>query len=111
MGMNILSNQLSEIHNDLRFINVNIELQIEQNKLTNLLLQNISELLRVPDIEKERIHSIELGIKFFINANKDADLYDDALEAKKSTALLYSFFLAILPKGINFLTFFIKSLS
>lgn len=83
MGMNILSNQLSEIHSDLRFINVNIELQIEQNKLTNLLLQNISELLRVPDIEKERIHSIELGIKFFINANKDADLYDDALEEFK----------------------------
>ena len=79
-GMNVLSNQMSDINKNLIFLNRNIDVQIEQQKLSNLLLQNIAELLRVPDSEKERQHSIELGIKFFVNASKDADLYADALE-------------------------------
>lgn len=79
-GMNILSSQMSEINSTMTFINRNLDLQLEQQKLTNLLLQNIAELLRVPDSEKERQHNIELGIKFFINASKDSDLYQDALE-------------------------------
>lgn len=65
-GMNVLSNQMSEVNNSLGFLNRNLDMQLEQQKLSNLLLQNISELLRVPDSEKERRHSIELGIKFFV---------------------------------------------
>lgn len=79
-GMNVLSNQMSDINQTLSFINRNMDIQIEQQKLSNLLLQNIAELLRVPDSEKERQHSIELGIKFFVNAEKDSDLYADSLE-------------------------------
>jgi hypothetical protein len=79
-GMNVLSNQMTDIDETLVFLNRNMDLQIEQQNLSNLLLQNIAELLRVPDSEKERQHSIELGIKFFVNASKDADLYADALE-------------------------------
>ena len=79
-GMNVLSNQMSDINQTLGFINRNMDIQIEQQKLSNLLLQNIAELLRVPDSEKERQHSIELGIKFFVNASKDSDLYADSLE-------------------------------
>jgi tetratricopeptide (TPR) repeat protein len=79
-GLNVLSNQMSDVNESLSFLNRNIDIQIEQQKLSNLLLQNIAELLRVPDSEKERQHSIELGIKFFVNASKDADLYADALE-------------------------------
>jgi hypothetical protein len=79
-GINILSTQMSDVNNTLDFINRNIDIQIEQQKLSNLLLQNITDLLRIPDIEKERQHSIELGIKFFVNAQKDEDLYADALE-------------------------------
>lgn len=80
MGMNVLSSQMSEVHSELNFLNRNIDLQIEQQKITNLLLENIAELLRVPDSEKERQHSIEMGLKFFVNAQKDEDLYKDALE-------------------------------
>jgi tetratricopeptide (TPR) repeat protein len=80
LGMNVISNQLSNLRVELGFINENLQLSVEQQKLSNLLLQNIAELLRVPDSEKERQHSIELGIKFFVNAGKDADLYQDALE-------------------------------
>ena len=80
MGLDVLSNQMSDISNKLGFLNRNMDIQIEQQKLSNLLLENIAELLRVPDSEKERQHSIELGIKFFVNATKDSDLYADALE-------------------------------
>jgi len=79
-GMNVLSSQISDVNNTLNYLNRNLDIQIEQQKLSNLLLQNIAELLRVPDSEKERQHSIELGIKFFVNAQKDSDLYADALE-------------------------------
>jgi ribosomal protein L7/L12 len=78
--MDFLSSQMTDINKTLVFINRNMDIQIEQQKLSNLLLQNITELLRVPDSEKERQHSIELGIKFFVNASKDGDLYADALE-------------------------------
>lgn len=79
-GLNIISSQIDELSAELRFINRNIDLQIEQQKLGNILLQNISELLRLPDNEKERQRCIELGVKFFVNAQKDADLFDDALK-------------------------------
>ncbi len=71
---------LNIVNQTLNFINRNLDIQIEQQKLSNLLLHNIAELLRVPDSEKERQHSIELGVKFFVNASKDEDLYADALE-------------------------------
>lgn len=70
----------SKTNDSLTFINRKIDIQIEQQKISNLLLQNISELLRVPDSEKERQHCIELGLKFFVNAHKDSDLFADALE-------------------------------
>ena len=79
-GLNILSDQMSDITTELTFVNKNLTIQIEQQKLTNLLLENVCDLLRVPDSEKERQHCIELGLKFFVNAQKDDDLFADALE-------------------------------
>jgi len=75
-----LSTQLSEIDDSLAFLNRNMAMALEEQRLGNVLLHNITELLRVPDSEKERQRSIELGIKFFVNASKDPDLYADALE-------------------------------
>jgi hypothetical protein len=72
-GMNIISDQLSEINTSLSFINRNVDILIEQQKLSNLLLENIMELLRVPDIEKERQQSIERGVGFFVNAKMNSD--------------------------------------
>ena len=79
-GTHVLLLEMWDINAELVFLNRNMDIQIEQQNLSNLLLQNIAELLRVPDSEKERQRSIELGIKFFVNASKDADLYADALE-------------------------------
>jgi tetratricopeptide (TPR) repeat protein len=79
----------SKTNDSLSFINRKIDIQIEQQKISNLLLQNISELLRIPDSEKERQHCIELGLKFFVNAQKDTDLFADALEElQKAEALM-----------------------
>ena len=75
-----ISNQINQINEGILNLNRNLDIQIEQQRLSNILLKNISALLRIPDSEKERQHSIELGIKFFVNAQKDSDLYDDALE-------------------------------
>lgn len=80
LGVKVLSHKLSNINVNLLFINDNLSLLIDQQKISNLLLENICELLRVPDCEKERQHSIELGLKFFVNAQNDEDMFDDALE-------------------------------
>lgn len=78
-GMEIISSQLTEVNQRLNFINRQLDVQIEQQHVSNLLLKDIVQLLRVPDSEKERQHAIELGLKFFVNAQNDPDLFADAL--------------------------------
>lgn len=87
-GIDLLSNKLDDVNEELRFLNANTEILIEQQKLSNILLEDIIELLRVPDSEKERQHAIELGIKFFVNAQKDHTLFDDALEQLQKAEVL-----------------------
>lgn len=103
-GMDVLFNQMSDINESLVFLNRNLDVQIEQQKLSNLLLNNIAELLRVPDSEKERQHCIELGVKFFVNASKDSDLYVDALEELlKAEAFLKQDYFVLHRIGIIYL--------
>ena len=60
--------------------NKNIRNLSSRKELDDNLFENIAELLRVPDSEKERQRNIELGLKFFVNAQKDRDLFEDSLE-------------------------------
>lgn len=53
---------------------------MEQQKVTNMLLANIVDLLKLPDSEKERWQSINMGLQLFQSASKNLELYDDALE-------------------------------
>lgn len=53
---------------------------MEQQKVTNMLLANIVDLLKLPDSEKERWQSINMGLQLFQSASKNPELYDDALE-------------------------------
>ena len=46
---------------------------------TNLLLNDIKQLLRLPDSEKKRQRHIELGMKFSKSAIKDEELIIDAI--------------------------------
>ena len=72
--------QLNDVNRGLDFLNRRTDLVIEQQKISIMLQKDIVELLKIPDSEKERQKAITLGIKFFVNASKDTDLFDDALE-------------------------------
>ena len=95
-GFNIMSSkldtigfQLGSIESEIEIVNQNLELQIEQQRISNILLENIGELLRVPNSEKERQRHIEIGLKFYVNASKDEDLFEDSLiELQKAEALM-----------------------
>jgi hypothetical protein len=69
----------SEINTNLSFVNKKLDILIEQQKLSVTLLKDISNLLKIPDSEKERFNYITNGIKHFTNAKTNDELYDDAL--------------------------------
>lgn len=72
--------RLDDIGDKLDFLNRRMDIVIEQNRMSNMLLADIVTLLKIPDAEKERQHEILQGIKFFANAANDHSLYEDALE-------------------------------
>lgn len=72
--------QLEDTKKELDFLNRRIDIVIEQQRIGLMLQDNIAQLLKIPDSEKERQQAITLGIQFFVNASKDPDLFDDALE-------------------------------
>ena len=61
-------------------INAKLLLMIEEQRLGNVLLDNIAQLLRIPDVQKERQYLLENGIKFLKNAVYDNDLFEHALD-------------------------------
>jgi len=69
--------ELSEIS---RMMDWRASMVVEQQRLTNEFLENIVELLRIPDVQKERQYRIRQGLKHFRNAAKDISLYTDSLE-------------------------------
>ena len=79
VGENICAG-LSNIHQDLSALNRRADMLIQQQKMSNLLLQNIAELLKIPNSEKERQQSITNGIRFLANASINPEMYSDALE-------------------------------
>ena len=53
---------------------------IDQQRITNLLMNNVVLLLRIPDFQKERQYYIEQGFKHYKNAQSNPDLMKDAIE-------------------------------
>ncbi len=76
----MIGSQLQGVNKGLDFLNRRMDIVIEQQRVGLLLQNNIAQLLKIPDSEKERQQAITLGIQFFENASKDPDLFDDALE-------------------------------
>lgn len=72
--------RISEVRQELSSLNRKMDISLEQQRLGLILLNNVAELLKIPNSEKERQQCITLGIQFFVNASKDPDLFDDALE-------------------------------
>ena len=84
-----IGDNLQNISNDLQniqqllykgFVKVaeNQEKQIQIALASNLILNNIQELLKIPDSEKERFTNIKGGLNFIANVNKDETYFDDA---------------------------------
>lgn len=64
----------------LAFLNRRMDIVLEQQRMGMMLQQNIADLLKIPDSEKERLQAITRGMQLFTNAARDVDLFDDALE-------------------------------
>lgn len=79
-SLNNICGTVSTIPDEVRALNRRADMMVEQQRLQHIELKRIAELLMIPDSEKERIHAITLGIKFFTNASKDRSLFSDALE-------------------------------
>ena len=77
---NLIGGKIDVTNKYLSDLNRRMDMSIEQQKLTNNILSNIAELLKIPNSEKERQQAITQGIKFFVNASKDEDLFQDALD-------------------------------
>lgn len=75
-GVNL---ELGRISDELYGVNQRLSLSLEQQRLSNFLLKDIAELLKIPDSEKERQQAISHGVSFLVKASVDEDLYDDAL--------------------------------
>lgn len=71
---------LDNVSKELVGFNRRADMMIEQQRMSNLLLQNIVELLKIPNSEKERQQAITNGIRFLANASINPELYGDALE-------------------------------
>jgi alpha-tubulin suppressor-like RCC1 family protein len=79
-GLEAVTEQQVRTNSLLEGINQRMEMLIEEQRISNVLQENIAELLRIPDSQKQRQFHIEMGLKFFKNASKDADLYQDSLK-------------------------------
>jgi len=53
---------------------------VEQIRASNILLENIAELLKIPEFQKESEAYIKEGLKYFRNAEFNKKRYNDALE-------------------------------
>lgn len=90
-GFDFMNNKLHNISNNLNEITDGLDKMfnlvdwrlseiIEQNRIANIFLGNISILLKIPDIQKERQDYIEKGLKFYYNSYYDNDLYENSLK-------------------------------
>ena len=78
--LDIISDQLYETNQELNSVNKGIYILSEKQEYANKSLAEISKLLKVPDSEKERLHSINLAIRYLNKTNNDESFYNDALE-------------------------------
>lgn len=74
-----LSEIKSELSNIASILDWNFSILIAEQKIANLLMGNIAELLRIPDIQKERQYFVEQGLKFLQNSAFDEFFFEDSL--------------------------------
>ena len=103
-GIQVTIRQLDEANESLHRIDQRLSLLVEEQRISNVLQENIAQLLRIPDSQKQRQHHLEMGLKFFKNARKDSDLYHDALkELLSAEALLLGDYFVLHRLGMLYL--------
>ena len=63
-----------------------MSLLVQEQRITNVLLQGVANLLRIPEKHKERVDEIERGLKYLRSAlasEADGSYYEDALHRFK----------------------------
>jgi len=102
--LDVTNTQLAEVNESLYRIDQRLSLMVEEQRIGNVLQENIAQLLRIPDSQKQRQHHLEMGLKFFKNARKDSDLYHDALkELLSAEALLLGDYFVLHRLGMLYL--------
>lgn len=76
----MLGERVDKVSQELGFMSRSLDMLHEQQRLSNKMLNEIVELLKIPDFEKERQYCITNGIKYFINASQNEELFEDSLE-------------------------------
>lgn len=111
-GFSLMSDHLHDISYDIKdlhsevsamaaMLDWKLSLLVEQQRLSNLLMGNIAQLLRIPDIQKERQYYIEQGVKFLKNATLDQAFYEDALRnLRKAVSIEPTDFFALHRLGL-----------
>lgn len=79
LGLDYLRNETAHQKQELAIINRNLKLSLDQQRSINLNLEKIQYLIALPDAEKVRIRHIELGLKYYSNAETNDAFYDDAI--------------------------------
>jgi len=75
-----INDGLGEANRWLESMDARLALGLEEQRIGNVLAENIAELLHIPESEKERHRWITMGLKFFKSAGRDPDFYADALK-------------------------------
>ena len=103
-GFSGLQAELEKVTKELQGVNQRLDLVLDEARTSNLLQENMAELLRIPDSQKQRQHHIEMALKFLKNALKDQDLYQDALrELLEAEKLMHADYFVLHRIGMIYL--------
>jgi formylglycine-generating enzyme required for sulfatase activity len=75
-----INDGIGEANGWLESMDTRLALGLEEQRIGNVLAENIAERLPIPESEKERHRWITMGLKFFKSAGRDPDFYADALK-------------------------------
>ena len=71
--------ELKLMEDGFKMLDQRMSMLVYQQISTNLLLEDIKELLRLPDSEKEKLFHIQSGLKFLSKISRNADVIFDAI--------------------------------
>ncbi|HEX5153505.1 MAG TPA: hypothetical protein VFW07_18780 [Parafilimonas sp.] len=87
-GVSLLMAGLGVINKSITITNQKLESLIQIEVANSIVIENIEELIKVPDREKERVYYIQSGLRFLKHAYSKNEFYDDAYtEFKKAEKL------------------------